>query len=188
MRTISGLVYPGFGNLYGFVWHHRGNVDERRTFNTLLAAALPALVGACSGGGGPAPSETDAAANAAIGCTADARAFDYEPGLEQPGESGLLSFRLVSAEPAPPAKGQNSWLLELFDGDGAGVGAAEIEATPFMPDHGHGSTQIPSVSVADESYDLSPIVFFMPGLWRVRLDAQTDLGDDAAEFFFCIEG
>jgi hypothetical protein len=160
-------------------------VNESRILEILLIGLLTRILPGCGGG---EPPEADMARSAEIGCANDERAQPYLPDMELRGESGPLRFRLIAADPAPPARGENTWVIQLVDVEGEVVDDAALEALPFMPDHGHGSTRVASASRGDDGYELSPLVFFMPGLWRVRLDAQTDLGDDAAEFFFCIEG
>ena len=34
-------------------------------------------------------------------------------GIDKPGVAGLLDFKLMSAEPAPPARGDNTWIVQV---------------------------------------------------------------------------
>lgn len=94
---------------------------------------------------------------------------------------------LVNAEPAPPRKGQNTWTLRLLDGSGEPVTGAELEATPFMPDHGHGAPLKPAVTEqADGTYRIERMIFQMPGIWETTITTTRGELTDEAVFTFCI--
>lgn len=159
---------------------------------------------ACSAGSDPAK-DTDGP-DAAVGdssdlvvsgeasCASDPRVDAYVPNLDKEGKLGVLSFRLVRSEPAPPAKGDNTLTLLIVDADGAPVDG-ELTVGLTMPDHGHGSMLEPTVSYdADSGFrTVTPVNLFMAGVWLVQLELYSgaaDEGDllDRAEFYFCIEG
>jgi hypothetical protein len=136
----------------------------------------------------------DAAAGAGglagdVSCVGDPRVDTYAPGLTRDGERGTLTFRLDSSDPAPPAKGGNTFEVTVLDSEGNPV-VGDLRIELFMPDHGH-RTQVEPIVSYDEapgSFSIAPVYLFMAGVWRVTL--ELDSGDviDRANFYFCIEG
>jgi hypothetical protein len=141
---------------------------------------------ACGGGGG----EPDAGYN----CALEDRDDEFIAGMEKVGARGM-TFRLVSADPAPPARFENAWVIEIDDASGAPLGGATVSVVPLMPDHGHG-TSVRAVVTPDDAidgrYGVAPINLFMPGLWAVTIQAMpaggTTADRDDAVFRFCIPG
>lgn len=95
-----------------------------------------------------------------------------------------LSATLVEANPAPPARGNNTWRIELSDGNGEPVEDLALNARLFMPQHRHGSsaTTVSATDVPGE-YEIDRINFLMGGVWEVRLYADT-LAADREVFFY----
>jgi hypothetical protein len=152
----------------------------------LAGLGLPA----CGGGNGSA---TDAAPNEqdASACATDPRASPYTPGLTRPSQHGKFVAQLQKSDPAPPAKGDNTWDIRLVDATGEPVEGARIDVMPFMPDHGHGTSIDAVVTPASSGggqYSISPINLWMPGLWQVTLRAEADGVTDDVVFGFCIAG
>lgn len=161
------------------------------------AGLFAALSGACSNDGASADSSTggatDGLPDGSVSCTNDARLDAYTEGLEKQGINGALSFRLEKSEPGPPAKGNNTLTVSITSLDGEAPGALGV--TLKMPDHGHESPTVPTVTFDAESssYTLSPVNLFMAGVWQITLSAYGDTAlrsvpIDSASFFFCIEG
>jgi hypothetical protein len=128
-----------------------------------------------------------------VDCSADPRLGDYV-GLDKNGELGVLSFRLAEAEPAPPAKGNNTFHLQISDASGLPL-AGDLRVDLRMPDHGHGTSVKPRISFDAESgeYTITPLFLFMPGVWRVQLEAYDAATTgavplDRTALFFCIQG
>ena len=129
-----------------------------------------------------------------VSCVDDPRVDTYTAKLSKSGTHGKLDFELVSSEPAPPAKGPNTFELVVTDADGTPL-SGNLGVDLLMPDHGHG-TQVPPVITFDpdsNTYDVVPVYLFMPGVWRVEVNYYGDAATDAepvdqATFFFCIEG
>jgi len=112
-------------------------------------------------------------------------------GLDHKGESGLLDFQLMSADPAPPARGNNTWVVQIMSMN-AGVDAtpldgAAITVTPYMPAHQHGTPVIASVTPTGTpgQYTLSPVNLWMPGVWQTTIAVTTPTKDQAV-FSFCL--
>lgn len=146
----------------------------------ILAVAL--ATAACSGGHGDNhPEEYD--------CVMETRDDEFVMGLTKNGASGQLSFKLVSSDPAPPSRGDNTWILELstMAAPVTPVSGAAMSVTPFMPDHEHGSgedvivTPMPSAG----QYKLEPVNLWMPGLWEVTMQVS-GAQSDRVVFKFCL--
>jgi hypothetical protein len=161
----------------------------------VFGAALGLTLGGCSADSAdPDPGTTGGDPAGTVSCEHDPRVDAYQD-LAKTGDLGVLSFQLAQAEPAPPARGNNTFHLDITDASGAPVaGALEVELK--MPDHGHGTSVQPKVSFdpATSEWTVDPLYLFMPGVWRIQLEAfdgaaaagATPL--DRTALFFCIEG
>ncbi|MDQ3368131.1 MAG: FixH family protein [Myxococcota bacterium] len=153
-----------------------------RTASLLPLLSLCAAAGACSSdshGGDD---------GASYNCAAETRDDEFVVGIEKVGTAGKLTFKLVSATPAPPARNDNTWVLQLSGTGGETVSGAAIVVTPFMPDHQHGTPIAVGVEpMADPGrYELTPVNMWMPGLWRTTIEASANGETDTAVFAFCI--
>jgi hypothetical protein len=121
-------------------------------------------------------------------CAHNTRADAYVDGIAKPGAAGHFRFALVSATPAPPARGDNAWVVEVDDAAGGPVAGAELTATPFMPDHGHGTPMKVGIAAAAApgQYKLAPVNLWMPGYWETSVTATAHGVTDTAVFKFCI--
>ncbi len=157
----------------------------------MLTIGLLGVLG-CGTDEAPASPETVDAGDgdaATISCTGDSRNDTYAANLEKSGASGVYRFTLVSATPAPPIRGTNSWSLRITDASGAALSGAMVEVAPYMPDHGHGpSVKAAATEESDHSYTIAPLYFFMPGLWQVTFKATVADKSDTAVFTFCVQG
>ena len=155
---------------------------------SLLGLLLTSSLAACGADDGH-PDADDGSVN----CTLETTADQFVVGLQKSGANGMLDFQLMSATPAPPARGDNEWILQvstLANGVvGAPIAGATIYATPFMPKHGHGTpadvvvTPMPTTG----QYKLAPVNMWMPGLWETTIEVTTTAsGADTAIYRFCI--
>jgi YtkA-like len=121
-------------------------------------------------------------------CAVETRNDEFAIGLSKSGNSVRATF--VSASPAPPIKGDNTWVLDITDLSGAPLAVPTITALPMMPDHGHG-TPINAVvtALADAGrYELTPVNLFMTGYWQITIDVTLAGGEqDSLMFGFCVE-
>jgi hypothetical protein len=153
---------------------------------SLIATALFASLAACTGGGTMSGDDT-----APYNCAAETRADAFFAGMHKAGAGNALDFALMTADPAPPARGDNTWNIQMSAMTsgvvGNGVAGATLTVTPFMPDHQHGSPI--EVEITDKgggAYELSPVNLWMPGLWQTTIQATSASGSDSAVFAFCI--
>ncbi|HTQ05039.1 MAG TPA: FixH family protein [Polyangiaceae bacterium] len=166
----------------------------------IFSAAALVATGGCSSTS-PTLSADDAGAlggeggsfSGTVSCADDPRVDTYTAKLVKPGDKGVLSFELTESDPAPPAKGANTWTLTITDADGNAMNGT-LAVDLFMPDHGHGTSVPPVVSFDDAAgtYTVKPVYLFMPGVWRITLDYFAEPTDkkplDEAIFYFCVEG
>ncbi len=114
-------------------------------------------------------------------------------GLDKPGKSGVYDFKLMSATPAPPARGNNTWVVQVNALNAGVVGApvdgATIKVTPFMPSHQHGTGVVVEITPMTEpgQYQLSPVNLWMQGVWETTIRATVDATTDTAMFKFCVD-
>ena len=118
---------------------------------------------------------------------------DYVAGMVANGTEGLVDVTLVSADPGPPEKGDNLFVLSLSDAaDDALLEGATVVLRPWMSEHGHGSSpETFAVTAGTEAgtYETEPVNLFMGGLWDLVFEVETAEGNtDTATFTFCIEG
>ena len=145
----------------------------------VLLVIVP-LLSAC-GGDDPAPEDT-----VCVGTEADT----YAAGIVKTTDAGLYVITLTEADPAPPEKGENTWNLRITAGDSP-LDGADVVLTPFMPEHGHGSSPayVEALPLGDGAYRAEGLNFSMPGLWEITVSVESpDTGADSAIFAFCIEG
>ena len=150
---------------------------------SLSALALSVSVAACG---------THDSHDPEVDCTMVTGTDTFVVGLEKPGEAGLLDFQLMSADPAPPARDDNTWVVQVNQLNSGVVGApidgATLNVTPFMPEHQHGSPIRVQVSAAGEpgQYTLSPVNLWMPGVWETTIRATSGATTDSVVYRFCI--
>jgi hypothetical protein len=141
-------------------------------------------------GGHPEQSAPDAAVvvNDPVGCMSDPRALTYAPGLTALGASGKVKLTLVRADIVPPLPGTHTWFVRATDPNDQPLSSPTVTAKPWMPDHNHGTSIKAAVTPQpDGSFEVSPLYFFMPGLWQSIFTVTTSGGvTDTASFTFCV--
>ena len=145
----------------------------------ILVCSLLAVT-ACSG--------DDPHVDEPVNCDLETRDDEFVVGLTKAGQAGVLEFKLMSATPAPPARDDNTWVLQVNATGGSPVTGAAMTATPFMPDHQHGSGKNVVVEPMTEAgqYRLAPVNLWMPGLGEPTISASSASATDQVVFKFCI--
>jgi len=146
-------------------------------------AALVAVLAACG--------HDDHGDDEEVDCTKVTGADTFVVGLPKDGSGGALDFAMMSAEPSPPARGDNTWTVSIVDMNGQPLGGANLAVTPFMPAHQHGTPITVGVMPVDGTpgqYKLSPVNLWMPGVWEttIRATSADGLTNDSALYTFCI--
>ncbi len=150
-----------------------------------LFGSVFVLAAACGGS-----STNSGVPDAGYDCTTETRAETFVAGMTKVGSQNEVTFKLMSSTPAPPARGDNTWEIDLVDQGGAPITGAAMVVTPFMPDHNHG-TSIKAVVTEPTPghYTIAPVNLWMPGFWQITVKATPTGGvADAVVFNFCIPG
>ena len=152
----------------------------RRT-SAAAVLAVSVVVAACGGGGGGDDMGDD------YDCMLEEDDDTFVVGLEKVSPSGLR-YRLMSADPAPPQRGDNHFVVHLLDAAGAPLAGAALGVVQYMPAHGHGSS-VPvviteSITVIGE-YDVNPVNLHMKELWQIFMSTSENDADEVM-FAFCI--
>jgi hypothetical protein len=150
----------------------------------LRSGAALALVAALACGG------SSSGNGEVINCQNDSRVTAYSPNMSVTSSSGAMKFILLSSNPAPPARGTDTWSMRVTDMAGQGLANLNLSVVPFMPDHGHGTSVTPQVTSAGAgNYTVDPLYLFMAGVWRITFTSTPLAGTtDTAVLFFCIPG
>ena len=150
-------------------------------FSSVLVLGLAAC-GTSEGGG---DDEVD--------CAAVTGVDTFVVGLEKAGNAGVYDFKLMSATPAPPARGNNDWVLQVNAMNSGVVGApvdgATIKVTPFMPAHQHGTGVPVTITPMTEpgQYQLAPVNLWMAGVWETTIRATVGASTDSVIYKFCVD-
>lgn len=121
------------------------------------------------------------------GCAIETRDDDYAVGLSKAGTFVTATF--VSADPAPPALGDNTWVLSFSDSGGALLDGLDITVMPILPDHGHGTPVVAVITPtgAPGQYRVAPVNLFMVGYWEITFEITQGDVQDSVMFGFCVE-
>ncbi len=148
-----------------------------------ILAPLSLGFGACA--------TNDTSGDDTVDCSTVTGTDTFTVGLEKPGVSGMVDFKLMSIDPAPAIRGNNTWVVQVSSMASGVVGnpidGAEVSATPFMPAHQHGSpiTAVVTPTGNPGEYSISPVNLWMPGVWQTTI-ALTTPSADRAVYSFCI--
>ena len=131
---------------------------------------------------------------APVDCTTVTGTDTFTVGLDKPGVSGLADFKLMSIDPAPAIRGDNTWIVEISGMANGVVGdplvGADVSATPYMPAHMHGSSATVHITqVGDGStgqYQITPVNLWMPGVWQTTIAITSGPNTDRAVYSFCV--
>jgi hypothetical protein len=166
---------------------------------TALAVTSGCSSGSESGDGGSSAGQSSssggatAAADAAVGCADDPRGEKFMLNMSHKGDSGMLSFVIAGANYNPPAVENNSWTIKVLDSNGQPVNDAMLTfpanghpSDPWMPDHSHGALPAKAKNNMDGTYTITPLYFFMGGIWATYIKAQVGSVTDSTTFMFCV--
>lgn len=159
----------------------------RARATSVLAVALGVVVGGC-GSSQPASPPVTGDGSTLYSCDMETRAQPYMAGMTQTSLKGDYVATLVASVPAPPAKGTDTWTVQIADSGGALVDGLTMSATPFMPDHNHGtSVRAVVTDMGGGTYEIAPLYLFMEGFWQITLALQPAAGtSDSVIFPVCI--
>jgi hypothetical protein len=130
----------------------------------------------------------DSHADAGYDCTTETRADTFVAGLEKVSPTMGYKIRLMESTPAPPKKGDNTWIIQAVDSSETPLTGATVKVTPFMPDHGHGTPIRAEVTEQmNGNYQATPVNLWMPGLWEVTVEVTANAQTDSVVYGICID-
>ncbi|MGK4005371.1 FixH family protein [Sorangium sp. So ce1036] len=100
---------------------------------------------------------------------------------EREGATGVIAFEVEPLRPL--AEGENAFRVRLsWPGSNDPVEGIALRVSSLMPTMGHASPAEPRVEEVEPGvYEVTNVVFSMPGLWEVRYRAVgADVSDEAA--------
>ena len=103
-------------------------------------------------------------------------------GMEQAGASGLLKGSVQDADPVPLGWFHNDWVVRFTGPDDEPLEElAMTEASTWMPVHGHGGGQVPTImSLEDGEFDVDGLNITMGGPWQVIFKMEATNADGEA--------
>ena len=119
-------------------------------------------------------------------CATDKRVVAYAPNLKVKGDT--LSIQLLTSDPAPPGVDLNTWTFKVLKQDGTAISGANVKIAPYMPDHGHGPSVVPSIAAAGDTYTATNVDLFMPGVWQITFSIDAAGTLDQVVMDFCVAG
>jgi len=151
----------------------------------LLGCVAAMMAFGCGDGTGDEPANHDSHANHMTQTDVDV----YADSIMKMGVDGNVHVMIMSANPAPPDVGDNTWMLRIVDMDDNPIDGATVTVTPFMPAHGHGTSpaDFKATFSEDGTYEAGPFKLFMPGVWETTVDVAGDAADSVM-FSFDLEG
>jgi hypothetical protein len=161
-------------------------LEPQTSRSALVAlAGLLLLAGACDG---QDPMEDGGSDTMGMSlCEVEDRADDFTIGLSKSGMQ--LDLEIAEAVPADPIRGDNTWTVMITDAQGSPAEGLTIDAKPWMPDHGHGSSVEEQVTeMGGGRYMLDPLNLFMAGFWQVTIEiTDADGTTDEVMIGVCVE-
>lgn len=100
-------------------------------------------------------------------------------------------FKVVAVhDPETPRTGAGNMTLTVSGAeDDAPLAGLKITLTPWMPGHGHGSNKTPVVTEKTNAiaYEISDIVYTMPGEWEARITIESAEHRDTIAFGYNVQ-
>ena len=115
----------------------------------------------------------------------------FKLGMQKTTQNEHFTITLSAASPAPPDIGNNDWTIQVSDQSSNALESATITLTPFMPEHGHGTSPADFNGVATDTvgtYSIKDFPLTMSGIWQITIDVNDNSNNDKAVFTFCVEG
>jgi hypothetical protein len=111
--------------------------------------------------------------------------FPVDPYAVLTSEEGKLTVEVRTGPSQPPGRGKTDVQFVVRDPAGALLDGLDIiEATPWMPVMGHGTSVTPVASSQGEGkYALHNVSMYMPGLWELRTTFSGIVMDSATPVF-----
>jgi hypothetical protein len=95
--------------------------------------------------------------------------FPVDPYAILTSEGGRLTIEIRTGPSQPPSRGNTDVQFVVRDREGALVDGLAVQATPWMPAMGHGTSVMPDAKgEGDGKYAVRNVSLYMPGRWELR--------------------
>ena len=109
----------------------------------------------------------------------DASSFPAEPYTSVTGTSGKVHIDLRTS-PQPPAVGNDDVQLVITGASGAPLDGLTVGVKPWMPAHGHGTSETTVTAQGDGKYLVTNVYLYMSGVWQLQITVSGPVSDYAA--------
>jgi hypothetical protein len=109
----------------------------------------------------------------------DASSFPAEPYASLTGNAGKLRIELRTS-PQPPAVGNDDVQLAITDPSGSPLDGLTVAVKPWMPAHGHGTSETTVVAEGGGKYLVTNVYLYMSGVWQLQITVSGPVNDYAA--------
>jgi len=171
----------------------------RQKSGCLCALVVLGTIGCGSSGGAPSTTSQQGTGGADgadfITCASETRATPYSTGMTETSLSGAWTVKLLNntfvvdgkALSEAPAKGTDTWTIEVDDASGKPTDGVVTGVSPWMPDHRHGTTAVMVSAAGTGTYTLTPLYLYMAGYWEITVNLTAAGGaKDSAMFPICV--
>jgi hypothetical protein len=110
--------------------------------------------------------------------------FPVDPYAVLTSQAGRLTIEVRTGPSQPPGRGNTDVQFVVRDHEGALVDGLAVQATPWMPAMGHGTSVMPDAkSEGAGTYALRNVSMYMPGVWELRTTFSGAVMDAATPVF-----
>lgn len=104
---------------------------------------------------------------------------ELDIGMEATGPSGLIKGKVMGADPIPLGWFHNDWVVQFTGPDDEPLTEITMtKASTWMPVHGHGGGQTPTIMPLDDSrFDVDGLNITMGGPWQIIFEMEALNGD-----------
>lgn len=104
-------------------------------------------------------------------------------------DNGHFNVHAVHDPTTPQTGAGKMTLIITHANNNAPLADLKVTLTPWMPAHGHGSNKTPTVTEKTNAiaYEVSDIVYTMPGDWEARITIEDEENHDTIAFGYSVQ-
>jgi hypothetical protein len=109
----------------------------------------------------------------------DPSSFPAEPYASLTANAGKVHIDLRTS-PQPPAVGNDDVQLTITDPSGSPLDGLTVAVKPWMPAHGHGTSETTVTAQGGGKYLVTDVYLYMSGVWQLQITVSGPVSDYAA--------